>query len=67
MTEATMSLAGKRVIVIGGTSGIGFAVAALARELGAAVAIASVMPPTSMGRRASDGSDRLCCRSERRG
>jgi NAD(P)-dependent dehydrogenase (short-subunit alcohol dehydrogenase family) len=41
MTEATLSLAGKRVIVIGGTSGIGFAVAALAHELGAAVAIAS--------------------------
>jgi NAD(P)-dependent dehydrogenase (short-subunit alcohol dehydrogenase family) len=41
MTDATMSLAGKRVIVIGGSSGIGFAVAALARELGAAVAIAS--------------------------
>jgi NAD(P)-dependent dehydrogenase (short-subunit alcohol dehydrogenase family) len=41
MTDATMSLAGKRVIVIGGSSGIGFAVAALARERGAAVAIAS--------------------------
>jgi NADPH:quinone reductase-like Zn-dependent oxidoreductase len=33
MTDATMSLAGKRVVVIGGTSGIGFAVALLAREL----------------------------------
>ncbi|MEI9992546.1 MAG: SDR family oxidoreductase [Rhizomicrobium sp.] len=41
MTDATMSLAGKRVVVIGGTSGIGFAVAALARELGAAVVVAS--------------------------
>ncbi len=41
MTDATMSLAGKRVVVIGGTSGIGFAVASLARELGAALVIAS--------------------------
>jgi NAD(P)-dependent dehydrogenase (short-subunit alcohol dehydrogenase family) len=41
MTDTTMSLAGKRVIVIGGSSGIGFAVATLARQLGAAVAIAS--------------------------
>jgi NAD(P)-dependent dehydrogenase (short-subunit alcohol dehydrogenase family) len=42
MTDATtMSLAGKRVVVIGGTSGIGFAVALLARELGAALVVAS--------------------------
>ncbi|MEI9988640.1 MAG: SDR family oxidoreductase [Rhizomicrobium sp.] len=41
MTEPMMSLAGKRVVVIGGTSGIGFAVALLARELGAALVIAS--------------------------
>jgi len=41
MTDAAMSLDGKRVIVIGGSSGIGFAVAALSRELGAAVVIAS--------------------------
>jgi len=39
-----MSLSGKRVIVIGGASGIGFAVAALARELGAEVVIASSHP-----------------------
>jgi NAD(P)-dependent dehydrogenase (short-subunit alcohol dehydrogenase family) len=36
-----MSLAGKRVVVIGGASGIGFAVAALAEEIGAEVVIAS--------------------------
>jgi NAD(P)-dependent dehydrogenase (short-subunit alcohol dehydrogenase family) len=41
MTGAAMSLNGKRVIVIGGASGIGFAVAALAREIGAEVVIAS--------------------------
>ncbi len=41
LTDAAMSLAGKRVIVIGGASGIGFAVAALSRELGAEVVIAS--------------------------
>lgn len=41
MSEAAMSLAGRRVVVIGGSSGIGFAVAALARELGAEVLIAS--------------------------
>jgi NAD(P)-dependent dehydrogenase (short-subunit alcohol dehydrogenase family) len=41
MTDAAMSLDGKRVIVIGGASGIGFAVAALAREAGAEVVIAS--------------------------
>jgi NAD(P)-dependent dehydrogenase (short-subunit alcohol dehydrogenase family) len=41
MADAAMSLNGKRVIVIGGASGIGFAVAALAREIGAEVVIAS--------------------------
>lgn len=41
MTEPTFSLAGKRVVVIGGTSGIGFAVAALAHELGATLVLAS--------------------------
>ncbi|MGY4472892.1 SDR family oxidoreductase [Bradyrhizobium sp. USDA 3364] len=41
MTDATMSLDGKRVIAIGGSSGIGFAVAALAQERGAEVVIAS--------------------------
>lgn len=41
MTGAAMSLDGKRVVVIGGASGIGFAVAALSREIGAEVVIAS--------------------------
>jgi NAD(P)-dependent dehydrogenase (short-subunit alcohol dehydrogenase family) len=41
MSEAAMSLAGRCVVVIGGSSGIGFAVATLARELGAEVVIAS--------------------------
>ena len=41
MNGAAMSLDGKRVIVIGGASGIGFAVAALSREIGAEVVIAS--------------------------
>jgi NAD(P)-dependent dehydrogenase (short-subunit alcohol dehydrogenase family) len=41
MTDTGMSLAGKRVVVIGGASGIGFAVAGLARGLGADVVIAS--------------------------
>ena len=41
MADAAMSLNGKRVIVIGGASGIGFAVAALAREIGAEVVLAS--------------------------
>jgi NAD(P)-dependent dehydrogenase (short-subunit alcohol dehydrogenase family) len=36
-----MSLAGKRVAVIGGASGIGFAIAELSREMGAEVVIAS--------------------------
>jgi NAD(P)-dependent dehydrogenase (short-subunit alcohol dehydrogenase family) len=38
---AAMSLAGKRVAVIGGASGIGFAIAELSREMGAEVVIAS--------------------------
>ncbi len=41
MTEASLSLDGERVVVIGGGSGIGFAVAEVAREAGAAVVIAS--------------------------
>ena len=42
MADAAMSLNGKRVIVIGGASGIGFAVAALAREIGAEVVLGVV-------------------------
>jgi NAD(P)-dependent dehydrogenase (short-subunit alcohol dehydrogenase family) len=41
MTDATFSLKGKRVVVIGGSSGIGFAVAKLAQEIGADVVLAS--------------------------
>ena len=41
MSKTAMSLDGKRVIVIGGSSGIGFAVAELASQLGAKVVIAS--------------------------
>ncbi|WP_428536100.1 SDR family oxidoreductase [Rhodopila sp.] len=41
MSDTTMSLAGKRVVLIGGASGIGFAVAALSRAQGAEVLIAS--------------------------
>jgi len=41
MTATGMSLDGTRVIVIGGASGIGFAVAELACALGAAIVIAS--------------------------
>jgi NAD(P)-dependent dehydrogenase (short-subunit alcohol dehydrogenase family) len=41
MTDGTLSLADKRVVVVGGSSGIGFAVAELAHELGATVVIAS--------------------------
>lgn len=41
MANTSISLADKRVVVIGGTSGIGFAVAVLAHELGAQVVIAS--------------------------
>lgn len=33
MTDAAMLLAGNRVIVIGGASGIGFAVVALSRDI----------------------------------
>lgn len=41
MTDAAMALERKRIVVIGGASGIGFAVATLARERGAKVVIAS--------------------------
>ena len=41
MSGASLSLHGKRVVVIGGGSGIGFAVAELAREQGADIVIAS--------------------------
>ncbi len=41
MTGASLSLNGKRVVVIGGSSGIGFAVAEMARGMGAEVVIAS--------------------------
>jgi NAD(P)-dependent dehydrogenase (short-subunit alcohol dehydrogenase family) len=41
MTGAAVSLDGKRAIVIGGASGIGFAVAALAPEFGAEVVLGS--------------------------
>ncbi len=41
MTDASLSLNGKRVVVIGGGSGIGFAVAELAHEAGAEIVIAS--------------------------
>ena len=44
MTNATMTLDGQRVVVIGGATGIGFAVAALARERGADIVIASSTP-----------------------
>jgi hypothetical protein len=37
VTDGTMSLGGKRVIVIGGSSGIGFASAALARDASAEI------------------------------
>jgi NAD(P)-dependent dehydrogenase (short-subunit alcohol dehydrogenase family) len=36
-----MSLVGKRVVVVGGSTGIGFAISELARELGATLVIAS--------------------------
>ena len=41
MTGTAMSLEGKRVVVIGGATGIGFAIAELARELGASIVIGS--------------------------
>jgi NAD(P)-dependent dehydrogenase (short-subunit alcohol dehydrogenase family) len=41
MTDRTMSLEGKRVVIIGGATGIGFAISELASELGAAIVIAS--------------------------
>jgi NAD(P)-dependent dehydrogenase (short-subunit alcohol dehydrogenase family) len=41
MTDTAMTLDGKRVVVIGGVSGIGFDVAKLAHALGAAVVIGS--------------------------
>jgi NAD(P)-dependent dehydrogenase (short-subunit alcohol dehydrogenase family) len=44
MTDNLMSLAGKTVVAIGGSSGIGFAIARLARELEAEVVIASSDP-----------------------
>jgi NAD(P)-dependent dehydrogenase (short-subunit alcohol dehydrogenase family) len=44
MTGTAMSLDGKRVVVIGGASGIGFAIAELAHAQGAAVVIASSTP-----------------------
>lgn len=46
MTDASLSLAGKRVVVIGGGSGIGFAAAELAHGLGAEVVIASSQAAT---------------------
>jgi NAD(P)-dependent dehydrogenase (short-subunit alcohol dehydrogenase family) len=36
-----MTLEGKRVVIVGGTSGIGFAVAQAARAQGASVVVAS--------------------------
>ncbi len=41
MNGTAMSLEGKRVVVIGGATGIGFAVAELAREQGASLVIGS--------------------------
>ncbi len=41
MPEAPMTLRGSRVVVIGGGSGIGFAVAALAGQLGAEIVVGS--------------------------
>jgi NAD(P)-dependent dehydrogenase (short-subunit alcohol dehydrogenase family) len=40
-TEQNRTLSGKRVVILGGTSGIGFATAALAAREGAAVVVAS--------------------------
>jgi NAD(P)-dependent dehydrogenase (short-subunit alcohol dehydrogenase family) len=44
MNDTGMSLDNKRVVVIGGTSGIGFAIAKLAQSIGAEVVIASSNP-----------------------
>jgi NAD(P)-dependent dehydrogenase (short-subunit alcohol dehydrogenase family) len=44
MSEGLFSLTGKRVVVVGGSSGIGFAVAEAAGKLGARVVIASSTP-----------------------
>ena len=41
MTDRVMTLAGKRVVAVGGSSGIGFAIAKIARELEAEVVIGS--------------------------
>ena len=41
MTNPAMSLDGKRMVVIGGATGIGFAIAELAREQGASIVIGS--------------------------
>jgi NAD(P)-dependent dehydrogenase (short-subunit alcohol dehydrogenase family) len=66
MTEA-MSHNGRRVVVIGGSSGIGFAVAALSLKMGAAVVNASSNAATvDTGRRASERNGRQCDRSSRR-
>ena len=54
MAGTGMSLEGRRVVVIGGASGIGFAVAELARAQGAAVVIAS-----SNAARVSAAAERL--------
>jgi NAD(P)-dependent dehydrogenase (short-subunit alcohol dehydrogenase family) len=44
MTGAAMTLASKRVVVIGGSSGIGFSIAQACQDLGAQVVIASSNP-----------------------
>jgi NAD(P)-dependent dehydrogenase (short-subunit alcohol dehydrogenase family) len=41
MTSSATSFDGKRVVVIGGATGIGFAIAQLAGELGASIVIGS--------------------------
>ena len=68
MTDTAMSLDGKRVVVIGGASGIGFAVAELARAQGAAVVIGfEHRGKCQRGRRAPARCDRAHRRSARRG
>ena len=42
MTDTAMSLDGKRVVVIGGATGIGFAISELACELGATLSLVRV-------------------------